>query len=75
MLCAIVVVVESVRSVEWWMITQSATGLAWPVNKRKMHHSEKTRAWKPVVRECALIHKCDKEDVQVRSQTDSFFFF
>lgn len=73
MLSDIVVVTESTRSVEWWIITQSATGFTWSVNIRKVHHVQKTREWKSLVRECALSHQCDKVDLQVQSQTDSFF--
>lgn len=54
-------------------MTQSATGLTWSVNVRKVHHVQKSRIWKSVVRGCALIHKCDKVDLQVQSQTDTFF--
>lgn len=75
MLSDIVVVTESTRSVEWWIITQSATGFTWSVNIRKVHHVQKTREWKSLVRECALSRQCDKVDLQVQSQTDSFFFF
>lgn len=60
MLSAIAVVMASTRSVEWWIITQSATDLTWSVNVRKMHHVQKTRVWKSVVRVCILINVTKK---------------
>lgn len=44
----------------------------WSVNVRKAHHVQKTTVRKPVVKDCAVIHKCELKDTE--SKTDVCYF-